>query len=125
MRAVIKRLCRALPPVAALLLPIAAQAARADDPYVVELMARDGRFEPAEIVVPAARRIKVTIHNAGDSPIEFESLPLRKEKVLAPGARSFVVIAPLKPGRYAFFDEFHPDTGRGEFVVRTADAAQE
>jgi hypothetical protein len=32
---------------------------------------------------------------------------LRKEKVLAPGADSFVVIAPLEPGEYKFFDDFH------------------
>jgi hypothetical protein len=32
---------------------------------------------------------------------------LRKEKVLAPGGDSFVVIAPLSPGEYKFFDDFH------------------
>jgi len=38
--------------------------------------------------------------------------------VLAPGAESFVVIAPLKPGEYEFFDEFHPSTGRTRIVVK-------
>jgi len=28
------------------------------------------------------------------------------------------VIAPLKPGEYDFFDEFHPDTGRSRIVVK-------
>lgn len=97
---------------------VATPTAWADDPYVVELVAKDGRFQPAELVVPPARRIKIVIRNAGDSPIEFESLSLRKEKVLAPGAHSFVVIAPLRPGSYDFFDEFHPDTGRGRLIVK-------
>ncbi|MBS0311725.1 MAG: cupredoxin domain-containing protein, partial [Proteobacteria bacterium] len=63
-------------------------------------------------------RFKITIHNQGRDAIEFESLQLRKEKVLAPGANSFVVIAPLKPGEYEFFDEFHPDTGRTRIIVK-------
>jgi hypothetical protein len=92
--------------------------ARSDEPFVVELVARDGRFVPEELRVPAGKRIKIVIRNQGSAPIEFESLELRKEKVLAPGAQSFVVIAPLKPGAYGFFDEFHPDTGRGRLVVQ-------
>lgn len=101
-----------------LMVVLATGNACADGLYVVELVARDGRFHPSELVVPPAHRFKIAIHNAGDSPIEFESLSLRKEKVLGPGARSFVVIAPLRPGSYEFFDEFHPDTGRGRVIVR-------
>lgn len=96
----------------------AAGAASAADAHTVTLVAKDGRFEPATLEAPAGTRIRIEIENAGDTPIEFESTPLRKEKVLAPGARSVVVIQPLDPGRYPFFDEFHPDTGRGELIVR-------
>jgi hypothetical protein len=63
-------------------------------------------------------RFKIVIRNEGREPIEFESLQLRKEKVLAPGALSFVVIAPLKPGEYDYFDEFHPDTSKGRIVAQ-------
>ncbi len=48
----------------------------------------------------------------------FESTELKKEKVLAPGVESFLVFAPLKPGSYRFFDEFHSDTGQGRIVAR-------
>ena len=44
--------------------------------------------------------------------VEFENLNMRVEKVLAPGASSFVVLPKLKPGEYEFIDEFHMDTGR-------------
>ena len=93
-------------------------AALAAEPATVTLIAKDGRFEPATLEVPAGTRLRIELENAGDGPIEFESAALRKEKVLAPGARSVIVIQPLAPGRYAFFDEFHPDTGRGELVAR-------
>lgn len=96
---------------------LCAGAARAELPEYL-LVARDGRLTPAALEVPAGQRFKIVIHNEGRDAIEFESLPLRKEKVLAPGARSFVVVAPLKPGVYDYFDEFHPETGRGRIVAR-------
>lgn len=71
---------------------------------------KDGRIIPARLEVPAGRKIKLTIRNEGPGPSEFENLSLRIEKVLAPGASSFVVIHALAPGTYRFVDEFHPAT---------------
>lgn len=68
--------------------------------------------------VPAGRRVKLALRNEGPGPCEFENLELRVEKVLAPGASSFVVLAPLRPGRYRFIDEFHPDTGALDVVAK-------
>lgn len=82
------------------------------------IVAKDGRFTPNVLNVPAGTRFKIIVRNESDGAIEFESLQLRKEKVLGPGAVSFVVIAPLKPGEYEFFDEFHPNTGRTRIVVK-------
>lgn len=92
-------------------------AAMADLP-VFTLVAKDGRLTPATLEVSAGVRFKIVIKNEGRDAIEFESRQLRKEKVLAPGAQSFVVIAPLKPGSYDFFDEFHPDTAQGRIVAK-------
>lgn len=111
------RLLRGLVLVAAAFLIAPSGAAAADLPtYAV--VGKDGRLIPDTLNVPAGVRFKITIHNQGRDAIEFESLQLRKEKVLAPGAQSFVVIAPLKPGEYEFFDEFHPDTGRTRIIVK-------
>lgn len=94
-----------------------AGAAHADLPtYTV--VAKDGQLTPATLAVPAGVRFKIVIKNEGRAPVEFESLQLRKEKVLAPGAQSFLVIAPLKPGKYDYFDEFHPDTSKGRIVAK-------
>ncbi len=92
--------------------------AQAADLPTYTVVARDGRFIPDTLNVPAGVRFKIAVRNRGGDAIEFESLQLRKEKVLAPGAESFVVIAPLKPGEYEFFDEFHPNTGRTRIVVK-------
>jgi hypothetical protein len=82
------------------------------------ITAKDGRLEPAQLEVPAGKRIKLTLRNAGQAPVEFENLNLRVEKVLGPGASSFVVTPPLKPGVHEFIDEFHPDTGRMQLIAK-------
>ncbi len=83
-----------------------------------EIVAREGRLLPERIEVPAGKKIKLTIRNEGAGPIEFENLDLRIEKVLAPGASSFLVIHPLKPGSYRFIDEFHPATGAMQLIAK-------
>lgn len=88
------------------------------DEVTVQLVARDGKFFPEELVVPPGRRIRIEIRNEGKDPIEFESTELRKEKVLAPDSKSVVVIVPQQPGRYRFFDEFHQKTAQGALVVQ-------
>lgn len=81
--------------------------AYAEDLPTFKLEMADGKLNPARIEVPAGKRVKIEVRNTGKGAAEFESVQLRKEKVLAPGADSFVVIAPLSPGEYKFFDDFH------------------
>lgn len=88
------------------------------DEATVQLVARDGKFFPAELVAPQGRKIRIEISNEGKDPVEFESMELRKEKVLAPNSKSVVVIVAQQPGSYKFFDEFHPKTGQGVLVVK-------
>ncbi len=83
-----------------------------------ELVIRDGHFTPQVLEVPAGQRFKIVLHNQGQGPAEFESTPLRVEKVMSPGVTSFVVIHPLRPGRYAFFDEFHLELPEGGIVAQ-------
>lgn len=93
-------------------------AVHAEELLTVKLVARDGRFHPETIEVPAGKRFKLVITNEGPGPEEFESVELKKEKVLAAGATSFLVFAPLKPGTYPFFGEFHPNTATGRIVAK-------
>ena len=94
-----------------------ANVAQAADLPTFQLEMNDGKLNPARIEVPSGQRIKIEVHNVGKGAAEFESVELRKEKVLAPGASSFVVIAPLSPGEYKFFDDFH-QTAQGVIVAK-------
>ena len=93
-------------------------AAQAGELLTLTVVAKDAKLSPEVLAVAPGVRFKIVIRNEGRDAIEFESRQLKKEKVLAPGATSFVVIAPLKPGEYDFFDEFHAATAKGRIVVK-------
>ena len=92
--------------------------AAADELLTLKLTARDGRFHPETIEVPADTRFKIIITNKGPGPEEFESDNPRREKVLGAGATSFLIFPALKPGVYPFYGEFHPGTAKGRIVVK-------
>ena len=92
--------------------------AYADDPPVFDLVIRNARFIPERIEVPANTRFRLVVKNEGPGAEEFESIELRKEKVIAPGATATLTFIPLKPGSYRFFGEFHPETAQGTLIAR-------
>jgi hypothetical protein len=91
--------------------------ALAADMPTFRLEAKDGVFKPSQLIVPASKKLMLEIYNTGKTPIEFESTELRKEKAIAPNSDSFVVINPLSPGQYPFFDDFHPKA-KGVIVAK-------
>lgn len=90
-------------------LALGAGAAFAQGLATYPVVIKNGRIDPVRLEVASGVKIKLTIKNEGPGPSEFENLDLRVEKVLGPGASSFVVIHPLRPGSYHFIDEFHPE----------------
>ena len=81
------------------------------------LLIRDHRFEPTEIRVPAGQKIKLVMHNQDNTPEEFESYELNREKVIAANAKAHIFIGPLSAGRYPFFGDFHEKTARGAIIA--------
>ncbi len=78
---------------------------------------RDHRFEPAELRVPAGKKIKLIIDNQDQSPEEFESHELNREKVIPAKSTAPVFVGPLSPGQYPFIGEFHSDTAKGVLIA--------
>lgn len=91
--------------------------AEEEDP-IFRVEFNDGVVTPLRLEVPAKRRFKLELHNLGQTPAEFESRELRKEKVLAPGTSSILVIRTLDPGEYDFFDDFHLDAPPAVLVAK-------
>jgi plastocyanin len=84
--------------------------ARAEDSATVTITLKDNRFQPAEPHAPAGKPITIVVKNLNPAPAEFESNMLRVEKVVTAGGTITIKIRPLGPGRYRFFNDFHPDT---------------
>jgi hypothetical protein len=91
--------------------------ARAQDAAEVAISVKDHHFQPGEIRAPANRPLTIRVKNLDTTPMEFESLSLRVEKVVAAGGEGVLHVRALAPGRYEFFDDFHPET-RGTLVVQ-------
>ena len=78
---------------------------------------KDHKFEPAELKVPAKKRITLTVINSDATPEEFESKKLKVEKVIPGKSKGVVRFGPLEPGRYEFIGEFHEDSGAKGVVI--------
>ena len=81
------------------------------------LVIRNHRFEPAELRVPPNQRVRLVVHNQDNTPEEFESHVLNREKVIPGGGKGVIFVGPLKPGRYEFFGEFNASTAKGVLIA--------
>jgi hypothetical protein len=103
---------------AALILLFGAAMTRAEEEPVFTIEFKDGTVVPQRLEVPANRRFQLNLVNAGDTPAEFESNELRKEKILAPKTTSILVFRTLDPGEYPFTDDFHPDAPKAVLIAK-------
>lgn len=80
---------------------------------------KDGELLPPVLVVPAQTKFRILVKNIGTKPAEFESNSLRQEKVLYMGVQSTMVVMPLDPGEYDYYDDFTPGK-QGKIVAKKA-----
>ena len=95
---------------------VALPALAADDEF--RLVIQDHKCQPAELVGPAGKQLKLVVENRDPTAEEFESKTLSREKVVAGKASITISIGPLKPGRYPFVGEYHEATAQGVLVAQ-------
>ncbi len=88
------------------------------DIRVIELVIQNGMFLPTQIEISSDERIELLIKNQGTDAEEFESLALRKEKIILPAKSTTIKLGPLAKGTYRFFGDFHPTTASGAIIVK-------
>ncbi len=84
---------------------------------IVQFTLEQHRFHPDQATVPAGARFRIEVTNKDLTPGELESRDLRIEKIVPPGGTITVSAGPLRPGRYSFFDEYHPETATGTIIA--------
>ncbi len=106
-------------PLAALLLTASTTLSlAADDGESRDLVIKNHVFSPAEITVPAGKRVAIHIKNMDTTAEEFDSSALKVEKVIAGGGEGTVHLRPLAPGRYKFEGEYHEKTAQGVVIAQ-------
>lgn len=83
----------------------------------VRIVIKDHKFSPSEVKVPPGVKVHLIVVNEDPTPEEFESHSLNREKVIRGGKTATIKLPELKPGRYEFFGEFHPETAQGVVIV--------
>ncbi|WP_339725419.1 cupredoxin domain-containing protein [uncultured Paraglaciecola sp.] len=83
--------------------------------YHIQL--KDHLFFPSRITIPANQKVKLIIENQDNTPEEFDSFSLNREKVIFANQKATLFIGPLQPGEYSFFGEYNPNTARGAVIV--------
>lgn len=93
----------------------ASQTFAAEKEFLVQI--KNHKFEPEKITVPAGEKFKLIVENLDKTLEEFESVDLKKEKLVGGGKKITIVISPLKSGEYKFFGDFHQKTAQGKLIV--------
>lgn len=93
------------------------QAIIAEDAVIIEIEIENHIFCPSIVKAPVNRKLKLIIHNKDNTIEEFESLDFHREKIIPPGKKAHIILAPLRPGEYNFYGEFHQDTAKGILIV--------
>jgi hypothetical protein len=91
--------------------------ANAQQSTTISITVRNHRFQPAQLHAPANVPITLRVKNLDSTSMEFESVSLRVEKVVAANGEAVIQLRALGPGRYDFFDDFN-DKVNGVLVVR-------
>jgi len=90
----------------------------ADVQFVIQI--KDHRFVPAELVIPSGVKVSIVLDNQDDTPEEFDSHALNREKHVPPKSRVTLFIGPLDPGRYLFEGESSETRGSAALGILVA-----
>ncbi len=66
---------------------------------------KDHKFIPAQLGIPAGTKVRIILENQGETPEEFDSHALNREKHVPARSRVTLFIGPLEAGRYLFEGE--------------------
>ena len=87
----------------------------------IDLHIKDHKFDPEIIEVEEGVKIRITVYNDDSTIEEFDSVDLKREKIIPGKSKAKVILAPLKAGEYHFIGEFHEETAKGKIVVISKD----
>jgi len=88
------------------------------DPVELELVLQNHKFSPDQLELAAGEKYVLVVKNLDNTPEEFESADLNREKVVKGRGEIRIFLGPLDRGSYAFMGEYNPETARGRITVK-------
>ncbi len=88
----------------------------------IDLHIKDHKFIPKVLELPAGAKIILNVYNDDPTIEEFESIDLKREKIILANSKARIVLAPLKEGEYKFFGEFNEETAQGKIIIKTKES---
>ena len=82
------------------------------------IIIKNHQFIPAQLTVPAGKKVSITVDNQDPTAEEFESFDLDREQVVEGNKKIVVDIGPLKPGTYKYWGDYHQDTTKGVILAQ-------
>ena len=99
-------------------LAVPTASAWAEDAAVYRISIKEHHFVPDSVTIRANAKVSLIVRNEDATPEEFDSMSLRREKVVPAGKEVIILLGPLKSGSYAFIGEYHEDTAKGTVLVK-------
>jgi hypothetical protein len=88
----------------------------------VDLHIKNHKFIPDVLELPMGKKIIINVYNDDSTIEEFESVDLKREKIIPANSKAKIILAPLKEGEYKFFGEFNEETAQGKIIVKTKES---
>ena len=88
------------------------------DPVELELVLQNHKFSPDHLDLAAGEKYVLVVKNLDNTPEEFESADLNREKVVKGKGEIRVFLGPLDRGNYSFKGEYNPETAQGRITVK-------
>jgi Cupredoxin-like domain len=101
--------------VLALMILAMTPAISAEPEFVIQI--KNHQFIPSELHIPMGVKVQIVLDNQDDTPEEFESYSLNREKHVPPKSRVTLFIGPLTAGRYVYQGEDRVDGGAALGVI--------
>jgi Cupredoxin-like domain len=92
-----------------LMLCVMAPALGAEKEFVIVI--KNHQFIPAELKIPTGEKVRIVVDNQDDTPEEFESYSLDREKHIPAKSQVVLYIGPLSAGRYIYQGEDRTNGG--------------
>ena len=89
----------------------------AAEEQVYKIVIKGHKFMPEGLIIPANKKVRISIENKDPTAEEFESYDLNREKGVAANGKITLFVGPLKPGAYKYFGDFHPQTAQGRICA--------